>query len=188
MAEAFLSLDARERADILRTVAARSGRAAIILEKDIWVCWVLQALFSMPDPHPMAFKGGTSLSKVYRIIDRFSEDVDVTLDYRAFNDGFDPFADGASRNQIRLFCERLKDRVALYLRDVVTPALGAAAAGLAADGQHAIRIGDDGETIRFAYPSAVEDPHGYVRSEVLAGIRRTQRPSIRTSSTRSVPT
>ena len=36
---------------------ARSGRAAIILEKDIWVCWVLQALFSMPDPHPMAFKG-----------------------------------------------------------------------------------------------------------------------------------
>ena len=79
MAEAFLSLDAGERADILRTVAARSGRAAIILEKDIWVCWVLQAVFSMPDPHPMAFKGGTSLSKVYRIIDRFSEDVDLSL-------------------------------------------------------------------------------------------------------------
>ena len=56
----------------------------------------------MPDPPPMAFKGGTSLSKVYRIIDRFSEDVDVTLDYRAFNDGFDPFADAASRNRIRL--------------------------------------------------------------------------------------
>ena len=57
MAEAFLSLDAGERADILRTVAARSGRSAIMLEKDIWVCWVLQAVFSMPDPHPMAFKG-----------------------------------------------------------------------------------------------------------------------------------
>ena len=167
MAEAFLSLHARERADILRTVAARSGRAAIILEKDIWVCWVLQALFSMPDPHPMAFKGGTSLSKVYRIIDRFSEDVDVTLDYRAFKDGFDPFADGASRNQIRLFSERLKDRVATYIRDVVAPALGAAADALAPDGQHDIHIGDDGETIRFAYPSAVEDPHAYVRSEVL---------------------
>ena len=167
MAEAFLCLDARERADILRTVAARSGRAAIILEKDIWVCWVLQALFSMPDPHPMAFKGGTSLSKVYGIIDRFSEDVDVTLDYRAFNDGFDPFADGVSRNQIRLFSKRLKNRVATYIRDVVTPALGGAADALAADGQHHIRIGDDGETIRFAYPSAVEDPDGYVRSEVL---------------------
>ena len=91
MAEPFLSLDAGERADVLRTVAARSGRAAIILEKDIWVCWVLQAVFSMPDAYPMAFKGGTSLSKVYRIIDRFSEDVDVTLDYKGFNDGFDPF-------------------------------------------------------------------------------------------------
>ena len=167
MAEAFLSLHAGERADILRTVAARSGRAAIILEKDIWVCWVLQAVFSMPDAYPMAFKGGTSLSKVYRIIDRFSEDVDVTLDYRAFNDGFDPFAKGASRNQIRLFGERLKNRVADYIHDVVAPALGAAADRLAADGRHDIRIGDDGETIRFAYPSAVEDPQGYVRSEVL---------------------
>ena len=166
MAEPFLSLDARERADILRTIAARSGRAAIILEKDIWVCWVLQALFSMPDPHPMAFKGGTSLSKVYRIIDRFSEDVDVTLDYRAFNDGFDPFADGASRNQIRLFSERLKARVASYVRDDVAPSLGAAAGRLAAAGRHEIHVGEDGETIRFAYPSAVEEPSYYVRSEV----------------------
>ena len=40
----------------------------------------------------MAFKGGTSLSKVYGIIDRMSEDVDITLDYRAFGDAFDPFA------------------------------------------------------------------------------------------------
>ncbi len=121
----------------------------------------------MPDLHPMAFRGGTSLSKVYRVIDRFSEDVDVTLDYRAFNDGFDPFADGASRNQIRLFSERLKDHVADYIHDVVAPALGAAADRLAADGRHDIRIGDDGETIRFGYPSAVEDSNSYVRSEVV---------------------
>ena len=195
MGEAFLSLDARERADILRTVAAQSGRAAIILEKDVWVCWVLQTLFSMPDPHPMAFKGGTSLSKVYRIIDRFSEDVDITLDYRAFNDGFDPFAEGASRNQMRLFSERLKDRVATYIQNVVAPVLGAAADGLAADDQHDIRIGDDGETIRFAYPSALEDPDSYVQSEVLLEFRvkscsnsADATSSIRTSSTRSLPT
>ena len=98
MAEDFLSLDAREQGDVLRTVAAQSGRAAFILEKDIWVCWVLRALFSIPDRHPMAFKGGTSLSKVYGVIDRFSEDVDITLDYRAFNDDFDPFDSGVSRN------------------------------------------------------------------------------------------
>ena len=167
MAEPFLSLGARERADILRTVAARSRRSAVILEKDIWVCWVLQALFSMPDPHPMAFKGGTSLSKVYGIIDRFSEDVDVTLDYRAFDDGFDPFAEGASRTQIKRFSERLKDCVARYVRDIIGPALDAAAERLAANGRHALHVGDDGETIRVAYPSAVEAPDSYVRSEVL---------------------
>ena len=121
----------------------------------------------MPDPHPMAFKGGTSLSKVYGVIDRFSEDVDITLDYRAFDDGFDPFAAGASRTQIRRFSERLRDRVAHYIRDVVAPALDAAAEHLSADGRHDIHIGDDGETLRFAYPSAVEEPGGFVRSEVL---------------------
>ena len=167
MAERFLSLGARERADIIRTVAADSGRSAVILEKDLWVCWVLEALFSMPDPHPMAFKGGTSLSKVFGVIDRFSEDVDVTLDYRAFNDPYDPFAEGASRTQTKRFSERLKDRVARYARDVIAPALDAAAERLAPDGRYAIHVGDDGETVRFAYPSAVEAHDGYVRSDVL---------------------
>ena len=84
MADAFLSLPAADRRNILETAAARSGRPAAILEKDVWICRVLQVLFSIPDRHPMAFKGGTSLSKVYDVIDRFSEDVDITLDYRAF--------------------------------------------------------------------------------------------------------
>ena len=167
MAEPFLSLDARERADILRTAAARHRRSPVILEKDIWVCWVLDALFSMPAPHPMAFKGGTSLSKVYGVIDRFSEDVDVTLDYRAFGDGFDPFAEDASRTRIRQLGERLKARVAGHVRDAVAPALDAAARRLGADGGYDIHIGDDGETVRFAYPSAVERRDAYVRSEVL---------------------
>lgn len=89
MAEAFLSLAPSDRKDVLETAAARLDRPAVILEKDVWICWVLQTLFSIPNPHPMAFKGGTSLSKVYGIIDRFSEDIDITLDYRAFDDAFD---------------------------------------------------------------------------------------------------
>ena len=186
MAEQFLSLDARERADILRTLAARCGRSTVILEKDIWVCWVLQALFSMPDPHPMAFKGGTSLSKVYRIIDRFSEDVDVTLDYRAFNDGFDPFADGASRNQIRLFSERLKTRVASYIRDVVAPALDGAAERLAANVRHDIHIGNDGEDHPLCLPVRSRGAGRLCPERGPAGIRRPQRHrSERTTRDRS---
>ncbi len=167
MAEPFLSLDTGERADILRTAAARSRSSAVVLEKDIWVCWALDALFSMPDPHPMAFKGGTSLSKVYGVIDRFSEDVDITLDYRAFDDGFNPFADGASRTATRRFSERLRDRVASHVRDAVAPALNDAARRLAPDGRYDIHLGEDGETLRFAYPSAVDAPDSYVASEVL---------------------
>ena len=71
--EEFLSLPARERTDILQTIAARTGRQADLLEKDVWICWVLDTLFAVPRHHPMAFKGGTSLSKVYGVIDRFSE-------------------------------------------------------------------------------------------------------------------
>ena len=167
MADAFLSLSARDQKDILETVAARSGRQAIILEKDIWICWVLQTLFSIPDRHPMAFKGGTSLSKVYGIIDRFSEDVDITLDYRAFGDAFDPFAPGVSRSQIRHFSERLKSFVAAYTRNVVGPALQTAAEGLSMAGRHSVRISDDGEMVSFAYPSAVENTVGYLASEVF---------------------
>ena len=167
MAESFLSLSALEQREILNTIATRSGRSAAILEKDIWICWVLQILFSIPDHHPMAFKGGTSLSKVYRIIDRFSEDVDITLDYRAFGDAFDPFASGVSRSQIRRFNDRLKSSVSAYTRDVVGPALETAAEGLSISGRHTVRISDDGEKVWFAYPSTVEETVGYLASEVF---------------------
>ena len=114
----------------------------------------------------MAFKGGTSLSKVYGVIDRFSEDVDITLDYQDFNDGFDPFALGATKNQVKLFGKRLKARVAGYTRDVVAPALRAATERLATVDRCAVQVGDDGETVVFAYPSVVEQPHAYLKSDV----------------------
>ena len=85
-----MELPEADRKDILQAAAAALGRQAAVLEKDIWVCWILQTLFSIPDSHPMAFKGGTSLSKVYQVIDRFSEDVDITLDYRHFEDASTP--------------------------------------------------------------------------------------------------
>jgi hypothetical protein len=101
MADTFLRLPLREQAEILNGLAPELGRAAVVLEKDVWVCWVLQQLFQMPGRLPMAFKGGTSLSKVFDAINRFSEDVDVTLDYRGFDSDIDPFDARTSRSQIR---------------------------------------------------------------------------------------
>ena len=165
MPEAFLSLPAREQTDILQTVAARDGRRADTLEKDVWICWVLDTLFAMPDHHPMAFKGGTSLSKVYRVIDRFSEDVDLTLDYRSFDDDFNPFHPDASRSAISKFSNRLRSYVADYVRDVIVPALATASEQLATAGQHDIRFDD--ETVRFGYPSDLERPDGHLPTNVL---------------------
>ncbi len=77
----FALLPVAERATVFREAAARSQLgSATIVEKDFWVCWTLQRIFSNPAlPGPL-FKGGTSLSKVYKVIERFSEDVDIVLD------------------------------------------------------------------------------------------------------------
>ncbi len=167
MARPFLSLAAGERADILQAVNTNFGPDPVILEKDIWVCWTLHTLFTMPGAHPMAFRGGTALSKVYGVIDRFSEDVDVSFDYRVFSDGFDPFAEGVSRTRIKRLSEQLRARVADYVRDVVAPFVDEAAQRLDMDGRHDIRISEDGESLLFVYPSAVGGASGYFSNEVL---------------------
>ena len=59
----------------------------IIIEKDFWICWSFGKLFELPEK--MAFKGGTSLSKVFGLIKRFSEDVDIIVDYSNFKKDLD---------------------------------------------------------------------------------------------------
>ena len=79
----FFDLSAKDRLDALSIVADASGRPLHLLEKDIWVVWALRHLFSGPYAEHLVFKGGTSLSKAYGVIRRFSEDVDLTYDIRA---------------------------------------------------------------------------------------------------------
>ena len=53
-----------------------------ILEKDFWICWVLHRIFNLSDlKDHLTFKGGTSLSKAYKVIERFSEDIDISIEY-----------------------------------------------------------------------------------------------------------
>lgn len=82
MTEPWFSLNTEDQIEVLEFAAARTGRPAHLLEKDIWVVWVLSAIYESAMASKLTFKGGTSLSKVYRIIDRFSEDVDLTYDIR----------------------------------------------------------------------------------------------------------
>src|SRR5579872_5865644 len=83
MADFFLRLTPADRREILEVVATKSGRPPHLLEKDVWIVWALETLFaSRFGPH-LVFKGGTSLSKAYQSIRRFSEDIDLTYDIRA---------------------------------------------------------------------------------------------------------
>jgi hypothetical protein len=82
MSESWFSLSRRDQNEALEVAADRTGRPAHLLEKDIWVVYVLSAIYSSPVGKKLTFKGGTSLSKVYKVIDRFSEDIDLTYDIR----------------------------------------------------------------------------------------------------------
>lgn len=75
MADQFLTLSKDDRREALAVAADRTGRPIHLLEKDVWVVWTLQTLFSSKLGEHLVFKGGTSLSKAYGVIKRFSEDV-----------------------------------------------------------------------------------------------------------------
>jgi predicted nucleotidyltransferase component of viral defense system len=75
MPENFLQLSAKDRVAVLRTAASNSGRSGPLMEKDVWVVWALSTLFESSLGSHLVFKGGTALSKAYKAIRRFSEDV-----------------------------------------------------------------------------------------------------------------
>ena len=77
----FLSASEHDRRDAFAATAQRLGTTPAYIEKDFWVCWTLDALYhGMPQDFPrLLFKGGTSLSKGFGLISRFSEDIDVTV-------------------------------------------------------------------------------------------------------------
>ena len=76
----FFKRSPEDQAVIIREVAARRNVSAVMVEKDFWVSWTLAVLFAHPEfAEQLVFKGGTSLSKVFGVIDRFSEDIDLSV-------------------------------------------------------------------------------------------------------------
>lgn len=153
MPEAFLHLPANDQAEILQTCAGKLGRRPEHLEKDVWICWVLQGLFTMPDRLPMAFKGGTSLSKVYAAIQRFSEDVDVTVDYKSLDQSIDPFDPKVSRTAQSKYTATLKARLADHTKNAIRPHFESLVGTLTEKPPKPITISEDGEKLFIPYPS-----------------------------------
>lgn len=108
------NLPAAERSALFSETAADMGTTPAVIEKDFWVTWVLDRLFRDPElSRLLMFKGGTSLSKAYRLIERFSEDIDLILDWRVVS-GEDPLAARSKSSQERLN-EAINERAQTFI-------------------------------------------------------------------------
>jgi hypothetical protein len=147
-----------DRADLVREASAIRKLAPEIVEKDFWVCWSLGRLFGSPAmADKILFKGGTSLSKVFGLIERFSEDVDLVLDWREVT-GEDPAADRSVTRQ-DTFNKKLLAEAHAYLRDTFLPEVRE----LVGDVCEAV-IEDRPESVKLKYPAAF--PSDYLRPEI----------------------
>ena len=119
----FLELPGHERRLYFEQAAARRGLSAVVLEKDFWVCWLLGVLFRSEFRESLVFKGGTSLSKVFQVIQRFSEDIDLSVSPALL--GL-PEA-GTSRNQADKWMTRAEAACAKAVQEQFQPTLEAEA-------------------------------------------------------------
>jgi hypothetical protein len=177
MADAFLQLRVEDRREALSVAADRSGRPAHLLEKDVWVVWALAALYGSPLGEHLVFKGGTSLSKAYGVIRRFSEDVDLTYDIRALAPdlvGDDGEGLPKTRSEEKRWTSEVRKRLPEWVAEAAQPIIAAALAvgGLSA----AIRV--DGEKLFIDY-EATTAGSGYVAPSVMLefGARSTGEPA-----------
>jgi predicted nucleotidyltransferase component of viral defense system len=163
--ELFLCLPEDDRKDILQNMSTKRGQTPAVLEKDVWVCWALKTLFEIPQPHPMAFKGGTSLSKVYNAIERFSEDIDVTLDYKSMHPSAEPFKENLSKTQLNKLSVALRELVSQHTHNVILPAFRDALAEQFGDASYKAELTDDGEKLSIHYGPLFQPD--YIRDKVL---------------------
>lgn len=181
----FLAIPARDRREMFENAAERLKTSAANVEKDFWVCLVLDALYHrLPARHPrLMFRGGTSLSKAFGLIQRFSEDVDLTV-YRGdlgFTDQRDPTVADISNTKRKALFEELRAACSAYVLDDLKGALEEAL-GETAPGCRVVPDESDGteQTLLVRYPSLYPSAAGaYVLPQVKleGGARSALTPS-----------
>jgi hypothetical protein len=144
------------RQELFRETARKMRLHEAIIEKDFWVCCVLKALFSSPAwADKLIFKGGTSLSKIFKAIDRFSEDIDLILDWRVL--GYskeDPWKPPSNTRKDKFVAET-RERMLDYLEKTLVPDLARELSPILGT---EIKVTLDGEVVGIEYPKAFENP------------------------------
>lgn len=170
----FSTLPAPERRLLIEQVAARRDVVPVIVEKDFWVCWTLARIFATPAIAPdVVFKGGTSLFKVFGAIDRFSEDIDLSVSPSSLGVSEADLDDAPSVSQRGKRVQALAERCETHVREALQPALESAIArvlGPAPGGAPWLSFEVDPQAgtpnLWFAYPSVLPQPGGYVAKRV----------------------
>jgi hypothetical protein len=178
VAELFMQLSNTDRKEALGVAASASGRPSHLLEKDVWVVWALRTLFATALGEHLVFKGGTSLSKVYKAIDRFSEDVDLTYDIRALIPDLVRDAHEAlpsTKGEERRWTKAVREQLPAWVAEAVSPVIQTqiTAEGLQAE----VMVEEDKLFISY---DPLTTGTGYIRPTVMLefGARSTGEPCI----------
>ena len=154
---------------VIRQLVNKTGSPPQVIEKDLWVTAILQIVFSLPFAERLVFKGGTSLSKVWNVIERFSEDIDLAIDRQHFG-----YEGNLSIKQLK----KLRKKSSLFVREDFSRAMQDAI------NQHKIQnlctvvVQPDGEGDRtypeprkiFVYYRSLFDRIDYMSSEIVLEI------------------
>jgi hypothetical protein len=163
----FFNRTAADQATIIREAAARRGLPFVMVEKDFWVSWTLAVLFAHPDfGRQLVFKGGTSLSKVFGVIGRFSEDIDLSVspDFLGISEAW--VEEAISRNkrtermkELEAACiQRVRERFLPELERITIEALGVRTGG-GAWMKFEVDENTHSPVVLFHYPS--NEPSGF---------------------------
>lgn len=164
----FLTLTKEQRAAVFERVGASVGLPMQAVEKDFWVTVILQAVFSLPVAQHLIFKGGTSLSKAWGLISRFSEDIDLAVN---------PIALGAAEGDLtKKQIKKLRKASSLFVSEQLTPMLCAKINEMGMSAFLNIEAQPNGEgdntypeprQIYIRYQSVFEKPLTYLRPNVV---------------------
>jgi hypothetical protein len=153
----LIALKMKDRRDLFTEVGARHGLHPVLVEKDYWVCRTLGVLFDPTAPMgSLIFKGGTSLSKAYGLIKRFSEDVDVAFDKRQFGFEGERDPENVSKGRAKDLIEELAKAVGEHVSGPYRQDLSRRLGGLlGAEGWTLNPDPGDPTTLLLAYPQSL---------------------------------
>jgi hypothetical protein len=167
----IFTLSTKEKKDLFEAADTRTGLPAFVIEKDYYVTLVLKLLFedlkpqhTEHTPTPFMFKGGTTLSKVYRCIRRMSEDIDLSLDMKFL--GYPEPAERESRKALEDRVKALNSATQERVKNTLAPFLEKSLSDI--NPGFTVKVLDNGTDIEVFYPKVTQAPdESYVKQRVL---------------------